>query len=94
MGLTGDPMVAPSTCSKNWPWKEKYVLCRQKSNKRIMSLTGNTVLYFRVLSSSNKPLILPKTGSTGTEVNKAETSYELRHSTGCSVIFLACLTKS
>ena len=22
MGLTGEPMAAPSTCSKNWPWKE------------------------------------------------------------------------
>ena len=23
IGLTGEPMAAPSTCSKNWPWKEK-----------------------------------------------------------------------
>ena len=23
MGLTGEPMAAPSTCSWNWPWKEK-----------------------------------------------------------------------
>ena len=23
MGLTGEPMAAPSTCSHNWPWKEK-----------------------------------------------------------------------
>ena len=23
MELTGEPMATPSTCSKNWPWKEK-----------------------------------------------------------------------
>ena len=23
IGLTGEPMAAPSTCSKSWPWKEK-----------------------------------------------------------------------
>ena len=23
IGLTGEPMAAPSTCSQNWPWKEK-----------------------------------------------------------------------
>ena len=33
-----------------------------------MSLTGNTVLSFRVLSFSNRSLIIPNAGSTGTEV--------------------------
>ena len=72
----------------------KYVLCRQNSNKRIMSLTDNIVLSIRVLSSSNKPLIMHKAGPTGIEVNKAETSHELRHSPGCNITLLACLTKS
>ena len=94
MGLTGDPMATPSTCSYNWPWKDKYVLWRRNHNKWIMSLTGNTALSYRMLSCSNKQLIMPKAGSTRTEVNKAVTLYELRNSSGCNVTLLACLTES
>ena len=39
-----------------------------------MSLTGNTVLTFKVLSCSNGSLIMFNASSTGTEVNKAVTS--------------------
>ena len=59
-----------------------------------MSLTGRSVLYFRVLSFSNISLIVPNAGSTGTKVNKAITSYELRHSPGDNATLLACTTKS
>ena len=59
-----------------------------------MSLTGNTVLTFIVLSFSSRSLIVPSTGSIGTEVNRAVTSYELRHSPGISVTLLACSAKS
>ena len=59
-----------------------------------MSLTGNTVLSFIVLSFSYRSLIIPSAGSIGTEVNGAVTSYELRHSPGSNVTLLACLTKS
>ena len=55
--------------------------------------SGNTVLSFRVLSHSNRSLIILKTGSAGTEVNKAVTLYELRHSPGCIVTLLAGSTK-
>ena len=41
-----------------------------------MSLTDNTVLSFRVLYRS---LMIPNAGITGTEVNRAVTSYDLRH---------------
>ena len=56
-------------------------------------MTSNTVLSFRVLSCSNRHLIIQKAGSTGTEVNKAVTSYELNHSPSCEVTFFACSTK-
>ena len=39
-----------------------------------MSLTCNTVLSFRVLSFSDRSLIRPNAGSTGTEVKKVVTS--------------------
>ena len=45
-----------------------------------MSLTGNTVLSFKVLSFSNRSLTMPVAGSIGTGVNRAVTLYELRHS--------------
>ena len=39
-----------------------------------MSLTGSTVLFLRVGSFCSRSLIKPRAGSTGTEVNKADTS--------------------
>ena len=74
--------------------ERKVSVLRQNSSKRIMSLTGNTVLSFRVLSFSSRSLIMSSAGSTGTQVNRAVTSYELRHSPGISVTLLACATKS
>ena len=44
-----------------------------------MSLSGNTVLSFRVLSFSNRSLIIPGAGSIGTEMNRSLTLHELRH---------------
>ena len=60
MGLTREPMATPSTCSNNWPWKEKWVFFRQNSNKRIMSSTPMTVLSLRVGSFSNRSFIIFK----------------------------------
>ena len=57
-----------------------------------MSLTSNIVLFFRVLSFSDRSLIIPNAGSTGTEVNKAVTSLELRQSPGSNVTLFACST--
>ena len=74
MGLTGEPMAAPSTCSKNWAWKEKYVFFRQNSNRRMMSSIPMTVLSLRVGSFTNRSFIIFKTGSLGTDVNRADTS--------------------
>ena len=50
-----------------------------------MSLTSNTILSCRVLSFPIRSLIVPSAGSTGTDVNRAVTSYELRHSPGSNV---------
>ena len=50
-----------------------------------MSFTGNTALSFSVFSFSNRSLIISKTGLIRTEVNKAVTLYELKHSLGCNV---------
>ena len=60
----------------------------------MMSLTGSTVLSLRVGSFSSRSLITPRVGSTGTEVNRADTSNELRHSPGADVNCLICSTKS
>ena len=54
-----------------------------------MSFTGNTVLSFRVLSFTNRSLIMPNAGSTGTEVSRAVTSKELRQSPSRNVNLLA-----
>ena len=59
-----------------------------------MSLTSYTVLSFRVLSFPSRSLIMSSAGSTGTEVNKAVTSYDLRHSPGINITLLTCSTKS
>ena len=39
-----------------------------------MSLTANTVLSLRVWSLSNRSLMMFRAGSTGTDVNRADTS--------------------
>ena len=94
MGLMRDPIAAPSTCSWNWPWKEKYVLCRQNPNDSIMFCTDNTVLLCNEVSSSSSPCMILSAGSTGTELNIAVTSYEQRHSPGWRVTLLTFSTKS
>ena len=52
-----------------------------------MLLTANTVLSLRVWSLSNRSLMMLRAGSTGTNVNRADTSQELRHSPGAKVMF-------
>ena len=74
--------------------ERKVSVFGQNSSNRIMSLTGNTVLSFTVLSFSSRSLIMPSAGSSGTEVNRALTSHEMRHSPGINVTLLACSTKS
>ena len=44
-----------------------------------MSPTSITILSLRVESLSNRSLMILRAGSMGTEVNKADTSLELRH---------------
>ena len=57
----------------------KYVLCRQYPNNSIMFCTDNTVLSCKEVSCSSRSCMILSAGSTGTEVNNAVTSYELRH---------------
>ena len=59
-----------------------------------MSLTATTVLSLRVWSLSSGFLMMLRTGSTGTKENRADTSSELRHSPGTSVMCFTCSTKS
>ena len=59
-----------------------------------MSLTAITVLSLRVWSFSRRSLMMLRAGSTGTEVNRADTSQELRHSPGAKVMCFTCSTKS
>ena len=58
-----------------------------------MSLTSNTVLSLRVLSFSCRSSIIPSAGSIGTEVNRAVTLYELRHSQGNNVTLFSLFNK-
>ena len=74
IGLSGEHIATPLTCSQNWPWKEKCMFMRENSNSRLMSSTGSTVLYLRVGSFSNRFLMTLRPGYTGTEVNRAVTS--------------------
>ena len=74
MGLTSDPIAAPSTCSWNLFWNEKYVLCRQNPRSSIIFCTDNTVLLHKVSSCSNRSFMMLRAGSVGTEVNNAVTS--------------------
>ena len=45
-------------------------------------------------SNSNLFLVMVMADSVGTNVNSAETSYEVMHSVGCNLIPLTCCTKS
>ena len=36
MGLSGDPMAAPLTCSYIFPWNVKYVVLRQNFSKQMI----------------------------------------------------------
>ena len=59
-----------------------------------MSSTPITVLSLRVWSFSNRSFIIFKAGSIGTDVKRADTSEELRHSPGARMMCLTCSTKS
>ena len=58
-----------------------------------MTLTGNSILSLRLLSFSSRSFIMLSAGFTGTEVNRAVTSYELRHSPGINVTLLGLFNK-
>ena len=94
MELTRDPIATPSTCSWNWPWKEKYVLCRQNPNKSIMFCTDNTFLLHNEVSWPSMPCMILSAGSTSTDLNSAVTSYEQGHSPGWRVTLLNLSTNS
>ena len=57
-----------------------------------MSLTVSSVLSLRVWSYSSRSLMIFRAGSTGTNVNRADTSKELRHSPGARVMCFTCST--
>ena len=79
MGLIGDPMAAPSCCSKNLSWKIKYVLIRQYSSSLVMFFTDKDVLLWSSGSSSSNYLMVFMAGLMGTEVKSALTSKETMH---------------
>ena len=82
IGLMGDPIAAPFTCSKNFPWRVKYVVLRQNSNRQEIWFTVILVLWCRLVSSSSNFLIISIDGSIGTDVNKDSTSKDIIHSSG------------
>ena len=54
--------------------EREVCVLRQNSKRRIKSSTSITVLSLRVLSFTNRSLIMLRAGSMGTEVNGADTS--------------------
>ena len=80
IGLMGDPIAAPSTCPKNFPWKVKYVVLRQNFRRQEIWFTVILVLRCRLLSSSSNFLIISIDGSIGTDVNRDSTSKDIIHS--------------
>ena len=84
IGLMGDPIAAPSTCSYSLPGKVKYVVLRQNSSRQNMCSTVMAVLWCKSLSSSRCFFMMDIAGSRGTDVKSASTSNDTIHSTGCS----------
>ena len=74
IGLIGEPVAVPSTCSYNLPWNVNYVLLRQSSSMLVICLDNMVVLRCRSLSSSSFLCMMAITGSVGTDVNNASTS--------------------
>ena len=84
IGLMGDPIAAPLTCSNIFPWKVKYVVVRQNSKRQEIWFTVMVVLWCKFLSSSRSFLIIAIDGSIGTDVNNDSTSKDIIHSSGLS----------
>ena len=94
MGLMGDPVAAPCSCSKILPWNWKYMVFKQNYSRLMMCSTFMGVLVWSSGSSSNFLLMMVMADSIGTDVKSAETTYEVTHSPGCNLIPLTCCTKS
>ena len=94
MGLIGDPIAAPSICSYNLPWNEKYVFLRQNSNKQEMCFTVMVVLRCKFLSSYRSFFMMSFAGSMGIEVKKAFISKDIIHSSGFSLMSSKLCMKS
>ena len=82
-------MAAPSFCSYNLPWKEKYVLVRQNSNNHWMCLTAIVVLWCKLVSSSRSFFMMFRVGCMGMEVNRDLTSKDIIQSS--SSIVISCM---
>ena len=82
IGLMGDPIAAPLTCSYSLPWKVKYVVLWQNSSRQEMCLTVLAVLLCKSLSSSRCFFMMDITGSIGTDVKSASTSNDIIYSSG------------
>ena len=73
--LRGDLIAAPFTCSKYIPWKGNKVPLRQELRRDIMLGMDSGVLFGSVVSCSLLCMMF-RAGSTGTDVNRAFTSYD------------------
>ena len=74
MGLIGEPIAAPSVCSQNLHWNEKYVFLRQNSSRQEMCFTVIDVLRCNSLSYSRCFFMMLTAGCIGTDVKSAFTS--------------------
>ena len=74
--------------------REVCIVADRTPRGSMMFCTENTDLSHKVSSCSNRSLIILRSGSMGTDVNNAETSYELRYSPGRRVTSLTVLTNS
>ena len=87
--LLGNPWLHPQPVQRTGLGRRNR--CFQT---KIMSSIPMTVLSLRVGSFSNRSFIIFNAGSIGTDMKRADTSYELRHSPGTRVMCLTCSTKS
>ena len=78
IGETGLPIAVPNFCLYMSPLNVKYVVVKINAISPIMSCTLSLVLFFKVLSFSNRSRITERASSIGVFVNNDATSCDAK----------------
>ena len=92
-GKWKEPIAAPWACSYYLPWKRKYVFLRPNSSSVTICCMDMLVLWGSSGSWCNLCLSMVMKGSSGTEVKRALTSYNIITSPGSSFTVWKFCTK-